>query len=67
MQMNRIEVTVKRAAPAGYYGCCSILRAFLPYIGLTVLLAVAAATIAYIKERKRVTEDQTVESYQQAF
>jgi len=43
------------------------LELLVPYIGLTILLAVAAATIAYIKKRKRVTEDQTVESYQQAF
>ena len=34
-----------------------------PYIGLTILLAVAAATIAYIKKRKRVTENQTAESH----
>ena len=34
-----------------------------PYIGLTILLAVAAATIAYIKKRKGVTENQTAESH----
>ena len=33
------------------------LELLVPYIGLTILLAVAAATIAYIKKRKRVTED----------
>jgi hypothetical protein len=34
-----------------------------PYSGLVILLAIAVATIAYIKERKRVTEKQTTESY----
>lgn len=29
-----------------------------PYIGLAILLAVAVAAIAYIKERKRVTLTQ---------
>jgi hypothetical protein len=33
------------------------LELLAPYIGLTILLAVAAVTIVYIKKRKRVTED----------
>ncbi|MCJ7632497.1 hypothetical protein MUP77_08920, partial [Candidatus Bathyarchaeota archaeon] len=37
------------------------LELLAPYIGLTILLAVAVATIAYIKERKRVAEEQTAE------
>ena len=37
------------------------LELLSPYIGLPILLAVAVATIAYIKERKRVTEEQTAE------
>jgi hypothetical protein len=31
-----------------------------PYIGLAILLAVAIAAIAYVKERKRVTREQAV-------
>jgi hypothetical protein len=43
------------------------LGLLVPYIGLAILLAVAAVTIVYIKKRKRVTEDQTVESCQRTF
>jgi len=32
-----------------------------PYNGVVILLAIAVAAIAYIKERKRVTEKQTTE------
>jgi hypothetical protein len=39
------------------------LELLAPYIGLTILLAVAVATIAYIKERKRVAEEQTAGSH----
>jgi hypothetical protein len=38
------------------------LEPLAPFIGLTILLAVAVATIAYVKERKRATLTQMASS-----
>jgi hypothetical protein len=42
------------------------LELLAPYNGLVILLAVAVAAVAYVKERKRVPEEQTTEPQRQA-
>jgi hypothetical protein len=51
-----VKVTIPGASVGGIYIPVNKVELLAPYIGLTILLAIAVSTIGYVKKRKRHTE-----------